>query len=85
MVPTLQTIMNSSYYYEYRENIHLSVKLTPASVSHVWLVHLTFSPASGGHSPRLLPPYRREMPTGLEVFLTNAERVWAAALRLDPP
>ena len=30
MVPTLQTIMNSSYYYEYRENIHLSVKLTPA-------------------------------------------------------
>ena len=30
MVPTLRTIMNSSYYYEYRENIHLSVKLTPA-------------------------------------------------------
>ena len=30
MVPTLQTIMNSSYYYEYRENIHLGVKLTPA-------------------------------------------------------
>ena len=29
MVPTLQTIMNSSYYYEYRENIHLGVKLTP--------------------------------------------------------
>ena len=27
----LWTIMNSSYYYEYRENIHLSVKLTPAS------------------------------------------------------
>ena len=30
MVPTLRTIMNSSYYYEYLENIHLSVKLTPA-------------------------------------------------------
>ena len=30
MVPTLRTIMNSSYYYEYRENIHLGVKLTPA-------------------------------------------------------
>ena len=30
MVPTLWTIMNSSYYYEYRENIHLGVKLTPA-------------------------------------------------------
>ena len=30
MVPTLQTIMNSSYYYEYEENIHLSVRLTPA-------------------------------------------------------
>ena len=29
MVPTLQTIMNSSYYYEYWENIHLCVKLTP--------------------------------------------------------
>ena len=30
MVPTLRTIKNSSYYYEYRENIHLCVKLTPA-------------------------------------------------------
>ena len=30
MVPTLQTIMNSSYYYEYWENIHLRVELTPA-------------------------------------------------------
>ena len=30
MVPTLQTVMNSSYYYEYQENIHLGVKLTPA-------------------------------------------------------
>ena len=30
MVPTLQTIMNSSYYYEYRENSHLGVKLIPA-------------------------------------------------------
>ena len=30
MVPTLRTIMNSSYYYEYWENIHLGVKLTPA-------------------------------------------------------
>ena len=29
MVPTLQIMMNSSYYYEYWENIHLSVKLTP--------------------------------------------------------
>ena len=29
MVPTLRTIMNSSYYYEYQENIHLGVKLTP--------------------------------------------------------
>ncbi len=29
MVPTLRTIMNSSYYYEYWENIHLGVKLTP--------------------------------------------------------
>ena len=27
MVPTIQTIVNSSYYYEYQENIHLSVKL----------------------------------------------------------
>ena len=26
MVPTLRTIMNTSYYYESRENIHLSVK-----------------------------------------------------------
>ena len=32
MVPTLQTIMNSSYYYEYRENIHLGVELTPAGI-----------------------------------------------------
>ena len=30
MVPTLWTIMISSYYYEYQENIHLGVKLTPA-------------------------------------------------------
>ena len=30
MIPTLRTIMNSSYYYEYGENIHLGVKLTPA-------------------------------------------------------
>ena len=30
MVHTLWTIMNSSYYYEYRENIHLSIKSTPA-------------------------------------------------------
>ena len=30
MVPTLRTIMNSSYYYEYQENIHLGVELTPA-------------------------------------------------------
>ena len=30
MVPTLRTIMNSSYYYEYQENIHLGVKLSPA-------------------------------------------------------
>ena len=29
MVPTLQTIMNSSYYHEYRENIHLDVKFSP--------------------------------------------------------
>ena len=28
MVPTLQTIMNSFYYFDYRENIHLSVELT---------------------------------------------------------
>ena len=26
----VQTIMNFSYNYEYRENIHLGVKLTPA-------------------------------------------------------
>ena len=30
MVPTLRTITNSSYYYEYQENIQLGVKLTPA-------------------------------------------------------
>ena len=30
MVPTLWTIMNSSYYYEYQENIYLGAKLTPA-------------------------------------------------------
>ena len=30
MVPTLWTIMNSSYYYEYWENIYLGVKLTLA-------------------------------------------------------
>ena len=30
MILTLQSIMNSSYYYEYQENIHLGVKLTPA-------------------------------------------------------
>ena len=30
MVPTLRTIMNSSYYYEYGENIHLGIKFTPA-------------------------------------------------------
>ena len=30
IVPTLQIIMNFSYYYEYWENIHLGVKLTPA-------------------------------------------------------
>ena len=30
MVPTLRTIMKSSNYYEYQENIHFSVKLTPA-------------------------------------------------------
>ena len=30
MVPTLRTIMNSSYYYEYWENIYLGVKLTSA-------------------------------------------------------
>ena len=29
MVTTLRTIMNSSYYYEYQENIHLGFKLTP--------------------------------------------------------
>ena len=31
MVPTLRTIMNCSHYYGYRENIHLDVKLNPAS------------------------------------------------------
>ena len=36
-VPTLWTIMNSSYHYEYQENIHLGIELTPASVSRVWL------------------------------------------------
>ena len=30
MVPTLRTIMNSFYYYEYQENIHLGIKFTPA-------------------------------------------------------
>ena len=30
MLPTLRTIMNSSYYYEYQENIHLRVVLFPA-------------------------------------------------------
>ena len=30
MVPTLQTIMNSSNYYKYWENIYLGVELTPA-------------------------------------------------------
>ena len=30
MVPTLRTIMNSSYYNEYWENIHLGVRLTTA-------------------------------------------------------
>ena len=34
MVPTLWTIMNSSYYYEYQENIHLDVKLILAG--HLW-------------------------------------------------
>ena len=29
MVPTLQTIINSSYYYEYQEKIYLGVKFTP--------------------------------------------------------
>ena len=30
MVPSLQTIIDFSYYDEYWENIHLGVKLTPA-------------------------------------------------------
>ena len=30
MLPTLRIITNFSYYYEYQENIHLGVKLTPA-------------------------------------------------------
>ena len=30
IIPTLRTTMNSSYYYEYRENTHLGVQLTPA-------------------------------------------------------
>ena len=30
MVPTSRIKMNSSYYYEYRENIHLGVELTQA-------------------------------------------------------
>ena len=37
MVPTLRTIMNSSYYYEYQENIHLGVK------SLTLAVRLTFN------------------------------------------
>ena len=38
VVPTLRTIMNSSYYYEYRENIHLGVNLalTLHQTAHVW-------------------------------------------------
>ena len=38
MVPTLWTIMNSSYNYEYRENIHLSVEWT-----NTLAVRLTFN------------------------------------------
>ena len=30
MVPTSRTLMNSSNYSEYRENIHLGLRLTPA-------------------------------------------------------
>ena len=39
MVPTLRTTMNSSSYYEYRENMHLGVKLLPANTL---AVRLTF-------------------------------------------
>ena len=65
MVPTLRTIMNSSYYYEYRENIHLGVESTPASVSCVWLGHrfgwvlacwLNISPSLRGPSPQTFAP-----------------------------
>ena len=37
MVPTLRTLRNSSYYYEYWEDIHLGVELTLATVSCVSL------------------------------------------------
>ena len=50
MVPTLWTIMNSSYYYEYRENIDLGDKLTLAkyfgsqtNVQHFFLPILSFN------------------------------------------
>ena len=41
MVPALRTIMNSSYYYEYRYNIHLGVELTPASLFGILLLRVT--------------------------------------------
>ena len=58
-----------------------------------------FPSASGGLSPRLLPPFEggwvhcpapeapltRGMPKGPRVFLTNSGRVWATALRPVPP
>ena len=58
--------MNSSYYYEYRENIHLRVESTPASVGRVWLGRgsggvLAFwlnisSGLRGGASPQAFTP-----------------------------
>ena len=56
-----------------------------------------FPTASGGLPPRLLPPswggdrpapeapLIRGMPTGPKAFLGNSGRVWATALRPDPP
>ena len=62
---TLRTIMNSSYYYEYRENIHLGVWVNPSlgrpcltqgtDLSECWFVDLAFPPDSEGHPPGFYP------------------------------
>ena len=80
MVPTLRAIMNSSYYYECRENINLGARLTPAravSPGFYPLLGVGLLLGAGGAT-------NKGNAIGAEGIFGNARREWATALQPDP-